>query len=91
MNRRFPSGVCPCHGEPVLESGRQRYCAVKRRLSNQAAARRYRASAKGAANVVKHRQRRIFIGHEYHSRAATAALAAQINAHIKERLFGSQS
>lgn len=91
MNRRFRDGVCPCHGVPILVSGRQRYCVVKRRLTNQAAAQRYRATAKGAANVLKHRKRRIFIGHEYHSRAATAALAAQINAHIKERLFGSQS
>jgi len=47
---------------------------------------RYRLSAKGQAGDVQRRQRRIWIGREYHSSATTAADAQRINAQIKKRM-----
>jgi hypothetical protein len=86
MPKKFEQDVCPCHGEPLYRHGRQAYCVVKRRASWRAAARRYWETPAGAANSLRQRALRIFIGTDYHSRAATIEQAQTINAHIRRRI-----
>lgn len=78
--------VCPCHGVPTIQGKAQRYCAVKRRATWRRGTARYTQTAQGAANVERNRKRRVFIAHDYHSRADTPERAQAINAHIRSRL-----
>ena len=69
---------------------REQWAAAQRRYrataKGRAAKARYRTSANGRTRERKRNARRIFIGSHYAGNTSTAAAAAAINAHIKDRL-----
>ena len=80
-----------CKERPVSQSRLKdhdfRCCRCRNHSPSHLAARqKYDKSAKRLAKARRFNRRRIWVGREYHSTAATPERAAVINRHIKRRL-----
>ena len=79
--------LCRLCGERAVSPARinardYRCCRCRRRThAEREVQRRYRRGARGQAINA----RRIFVGYQYHSRAASSEAARMINTHIKEQ------
>lgn len=60
--------TCRCHGLPMMFTGDEHRCQVKRRASWRASQARYRNTSQGRAAMHQDNARRMFIGRDYTGR-----------------------